>query len=304
VRSLLRKLDGWWYARFPADRIATLRVAIGAFAWIYLLIRLPYFVALTEQPARFFRPVGVLVLLSQPLPAVALHGLCGAALLAGAAFVLGVWFRVAGPVFAVLFLVVTTYGSSWGMVFHHENIVALQLLVLGFSAAADGRSLDARRRLRPPPADGRYGWPVRLLCVLLVATYLLAGIAKLKGSGWDWLTGVALREQIAYNGLRKLAFAGQLPLWNAFLVKHGGLLVPFAWATLAFELGAPLALLGRRAGLLWSAVAWSFHVAVLITMSISFFYPLSGLAFLCFFEPEKLSLRRGGERRRGGGGTP
>jgi len=305
MKSLLRRLDRWWCAPFPAERIATLRIVIGGFAWLYLLIRLPYFLALTGQPAYFFRPVGVLAPLSQPPPGWAVQAVCIAALLAGAAFVLGAWFRVSGPAFALLFLIETTYGSSWGMVFHHENVVALQLLVLGCSASADRRSLDAGRLRRTPVEDGRYGWPVRLLCLVVVATYLLAGLAKLEGSGWGWLTGAALREQLAYNGLRKLAFGGQLPLFNAFLVRHGGLLVPFAWGTLALELGAPLALLGRRASLVWSAVAWTFHVGVLITMSISFFYPLSGLAFLCFFEPERLRLPCGrGVRRRSPGGVP
>lgn len=293
MRALFRRLDHWWCAPFPAERIATLRILIGGFAWFYLLIRLPYFLALTGQPAYFFRPVGVLAPLSQPPPAWGVQALCITALLAGIAFVVGAWFRVTGPAFAALFLIETTYGSSWGMVFHHENILALQLLVLGFSASADRRSVDAGRRHLAPVEDGRYGWPVRLLCMLVVATYLLAGLAKLEGSGWGWATGAALREQLAYNGLRKLAFGGQLPLFNAFLVEHGALLVPLAWGTLALELGAPCALLGRRASLVWSAAAWSFHVGVLITMSISFFYPLSGLAFLCFFEPEKLGLRRG-----------
>ena len=292
MRSLLEKLDRWWYAPFPALRLATLRTLVGGFAWVYLLIRAPYFASLAEQPERFFRPVGVLAWLSQPVSAGALQGVIAAALLAGAAFVTGAWFRLAGPAFAVLFLVVTTYGSCFGMVFHHENIVALQLFVLGFSASADTRSLDARRSLAPPVEDGRHGWPVRLLCALLVATYLLAGIAKLKGVGLEWLTGEALRDQIAYNGLRKLSFGERLPFFTAFLVQHAWLCLPLAWATLAFELGAPLALLGRRASLIWSSVAWGFHVAVLITMSISFFYPLTGLAFLCLFEAEKLDPGR------------
>jgi len=292
LRSLLTKLDRWWYAPLPALRLATLRIFVGGFAWVYLLVRTSYFRSLAEQPERFFRPVGVLAWLPEPLCTGVLAGLITAALFAGAAFVLGARFRLAGPAFAALFLVVTTYGSCFGMVFHHENIVALQLFVLGFSASADARSLDARGRVTAAVEDGRHGWPVRLLCLLLVATYLLAGIAKLKGVGLEWLTGEALRDQIAYNGLRKLAFGGRLPFFTTFLVRHVGSCAPLAWATLAFELGAPLALLGRRAGLVWSGVAWGFHVAVLITMSISFFYPLTGIAFLSLFEAEKLDPRR------------
>jgi hypothetical protein len=50
-------------------------------------------------------------------------------------------------------------------------------------------------------------------------------------------------------------------------------------ATLAVELGAPVALLGRRWALGWSVAAWLFHVGIAALMWIAFPYPLSGIAF-------------------------
>jgi hypothetical protein len=45
------------------------------------------------------------------------------------------------------------------------------------------------------------------------------------------------------------------------------------------ELGAPLALLGRRLAYAWIALAWCFHAAVFAVMVVLFPYPLVGIAF-------------------------
>jgi hypothetical protein len=57
------------------------------------------------------------------------------------------------------------------------------------------------------------------------------------------------------------------------------------------ELGAPVALLGRRIAAAWAALAWSFHLGVLALMAIAFPYPLLGVAFLPFFRAERLRRR-------------
>ena len=54
---------------------------------------------------------------------------------------------------------------------------------------------------------------------------------------------------------------------------------------------APLALLHPRIGRAWCALAWGFHVGVLATMAIAFVYPLSFVAFACFFDVEELAAR-------------
>jgi hypothetical protein len=64
-----------------------------------------------------------------------------------------------------------------------------------------------------------------------------------------------------------------------------------AWLTLAFELGAPAALLGGRWAKAWCATAWAFHVGVLVLMAIFFPYPLLGLAYAPFFAVERLLER-------------
>jgi Vitamin K-dependent gamma-carboxylase len=283
-----RRLDTWWLAPAPAERVATLRALCGAFAVVYLVARASVLADFRSFAARDFAPVGLANLLSSPLPASAVTLLYLATLTSGVAFTLGLRYRVSGPLFALSFLALTSYRNSWGMVFHTDNLLALHLGVLALAPAADALSLDARRLARPAAADDpRYGWPVRLLCTLTTLSYLLAGIAKLKLSGVAWMHGEILRNYIAYDAVRK-AQVGSVysPL--------GGVLVQYAWPfpiigalTMLLELAGPLLLWHAKLARLWALGIYAFHVGVLATMAIAFPYPLSFVAFASFFECER-----------------
>jgi len=153
------RLAQWWFAPYPPERLAVLRVAVG------------------------YR------------------------------------FRITGPLFAILVLALMTYRSSWGMVFHTENLPVLHLLIVAVAPAAAAGSIDVRRHA--PSADrlrGGFGWPVRLMCVVTVLAYSIAGWSKWQRVGIEWFLGDALRSQIAYDNLRKISFgAAHSPLGVAFL---------------------------------------------------------------------------------------
>lgn len=289
----LSRVDEWWYHAAPAERLALLRIAVGAYALVYSLVRFPALTAVTRFHASEFDPTGPVVWLSAPLSAGLVYAIAVLALVAGAAFVAGFRYAVSGPAFALLFLWVTSYRSSWGMKFHTENLVALHLLLLAFVPAADALSMDSRRAALPArAAHGRYGWPIRAMCVVTLIAYLLAGIAKLRLAGADWVTGEVLRGQVAYDNLRKIELGSVHSFLGAMLVEHS---LPFrvlAWGTMAIELGAPLALLGKRAARSWVFGAFAFHLGVVALMVIAFPYQLSFVAYLSFFEVERVQSTR------------
>jgi hypothetical protein len=292
-------LARWWDMPVPAARLACLRIAIGSFAFVYLLVRTSSLVSVTAFSSAEFMPVGVVSLLAAPLPTVWVYAIDYLALAFGLAFVCGAGFPLVGPVFAALLVWITSYRSSWGMIFHTDNLLVLHVLVLGVSPAADALSWDARRR--GSPADGtdaaasqggrtphaRYGWAIRTMAILTSLTYVLAGAAKLKLSGGAWLGGELLRSHIAYDNLRKLELGSGVSALGVWFVKHPAVFAPLAVMTMLVELGAPLALLHRRVALVWCVAAWSFHVGVALLMSITFFYPLSGIAYLPLFGVER-----------------
>jgi hypothetical protein len=287
MSRVLRAVDGYWLAPGSALRLATLRLLVGAFTVVYLLVRAPVLADFSRLSVTRFEPAGIAQVLRTPLPAALTWLLFGLCVLSALAFALGYRFRVTGPACAALLLWVTSYRNSWGMVFHTDNLLVLHALVLGLSPAADALSLDARARVLPGD-DARYGWPVRLLCAVAVATYVLAGIAKLKASGLHWAEGEILRNYIAYDGMRKAAIGSLHSPLGASLVQHAWPFPILGALTLALELGAPVAMLGGRAASLWVAGVWAFHVGVLLTMAIAFPYPLSGVGLAAFLPCEQL----------------
>ncbi len=295
--SALAAVDRWYRPVAPPERLAAVRVLVGAFAVVWLLLGAPLHLAPLDMAARRFDPVGPVRWLSEPLPGGAVLAAWLASLPLGVAFVLGWRFRWTGPAFAALLLWVLSYRNSWGMVFHTENLLVLHTGVLALCAAADARSLDARGR-EPAAPDRRYGWPLRLLCAVTVGAYLLAALAKLRAQGWAWTDGEVLRTHVAFDNVRKLELGDPHAPLGAWLVGHGALWGPLAWGSLVLELGAPLALLHRRLGRAWVLGIWSFHLGVLLTMNILFLYPLAGVAFAAFFDAERLwhPRARGGRR--------
>ena len=291
LRAALTTVDGWFRRDAPARRLAALRLLVGGFATIYLGARVVHLVSFVDFPAKNFAPVGVVSLLSAPLPAPLVIASVALALILALAFTLGWRFRLTGPAFAAVLLWVLSYRNSWGMVFHTENLLVVHALVLGLTRSADAWSLDARRGAATPQ-PGAYGWPIRLLGILTVATYVLAGVAKLRLSGLSWVDSDLLRNYIAYDNLRKLELGDFHSPIGAALVAHGWLFPPLAATSLALELLAPLALMGPRLARAWALAAWAFHAGVLAVMAIFFPYPLFGFAFAPLFAVERLPLWR------------
>jgi hypothetical protein len=282
----------WLFAPAPPTRLAMLRILVGAFALSFVVSRSTHLWSTVDLPRRQFEPVGVLAWLSDPLPKSFVRLLIIAAIPLGVAFIAGVRFRVIGPLFALVFLVVSTYRLSWGHVIHTEHLVALHLLVVGFVPSADAWSLDARRRGHvgdavPAPAE-RYSWPVQVMALVTITAYVLAGIAKVQNGGAAWLVGDVLRNQVAYDNLRKELLGSWHSPVGGWSVQFAWLFPPMALATVLVELGAPVAMLGGKWRTAWVALAWAFHVGIAVLMWISFPYQLIGLAYAPLFRVERI----------------
>jgi hypothetical protein len=175
----------------------------------------------------------------------------------------------------------------------------LHVIALAFTNAAAVLSWDARRAGGDlpqgvgPNAGASFGWPLRLMSMLTAAAYVLAAVAKLKVSGWQWADGEVLREQIAYDALRKSQVGSVSSPLARYLVQLSWPYPPLSWLTLVLELVGPLVLWSRPLRTVWALGLWAFHVGVLLSMAIAFPYPLSGVAFVSLFRCERLWHLRG-----------
>ena len=292
--ATIRRAGAHFDARFmeaaPARRLAMLRILVGAFATVFLVVRSGYLIDISGLPPARFEPIGLLGWLDEPLPVGLVEITLVLAVGCGVLFTVGWWYRVTGPLFAVAFLLLTTYDNSWQHVAHTENLAALHLLVLGVAPAADALSVDERRRARPAVDEhSRYGWPVRLVSLITVSTYVIAGIAKQRNGGLHWITGDVLRNQVANDNLRKIVLGDTYSPIGARLVAHAWLFPPMALGTMIVELGAPLALIRGRIRTVMVSAMWLFHAAILGIMAILFIYPLSVIAYASLLRPERLA---------------
>lgn len=251
------------------DRLAALRILIGGYALVYLVARMAEIYKVSTYGASHFVPVGVVRILHAPLPPWLVVVIAIATCVALAGMVAGRAYAIVAPIAALGLLWTLSYRNSWGMVFHTENLLVLHVIALAVC-----------------PRDK--AWPVKLMAALTVLTYLMAGIAKLRIVGFAWADGELLRNQIAVDNLRKALLGdGVAPLAQLFL-DHPAPLYLFSCLSLALELGAPLALLHRRLGYVWSITAWGFHLGVVLLMNIWFPYPLFGFAYLPLLPAEKI----------------
>lgn len=292
------RLDAWLTQPVPATRLAAFRVLVGAYAAVWAVVRLPEHLALANQAPTRWEPVGILSLLSTPPADWVVAGLALVVPVLAVAFAAGWRYRVTGPVAALALLTQLTFASSWGQIFHTENLLAIHVIVLAVAPAGAAWSLDGRRTRTPAPDSGRYGWPLNVAALATVATYVLAGWAKVRTTGVEWADGDVLQRLVVHDNLRKELLGDATSPLVATAVDHAWVFAPVAVLALAVELGAPVALVGRAARNIWVAAAWLFHVGVLALMAVLFPYHLVGLAFAPFYPLERIPGRARRRRSR------
>jgi len=259
-------------------RLRAVRAVIAGWSALWLAVRLPHLLGLAGQADRRWYPVGILAPLDAPPPGGLARGVILLALPIAVAAAVGWRPRLSLPLWALSLLLVATYASSWGQLFHTENLLVLHALVLAAWALAR-RPVDPRTVLLA-------------LVVVLVAAYVVAGVAKLRGSGWDWLDGDILRNKVAFDNVRKAVIGAPASPFASSAVGSGWLWPPLAALTLVVELGAPIALVGRRWATGWILAAWGFHVGILAVMAIAFPYQLLGVAYAPLLPVERIRWPR------------
>jgi hypothetical protein len=137
--------------------------------------------------------------------------------------------------------------------------------------------------------------------VLTVCTYVVTGLAKVRYGGGTWLHGDTLLHQIAFDNARKQVLGAPYSPLASAVAGHPWLFRPMGPITVAVELGAPIALLGRRWAAWWSGAAWVLHVGILALMAIGFAYPLSLVAFAPLLRCERVFEVAGARVRQLGG---
>lgn len=259
---------------------------MGVYCVGLLLLRGPSVLRLAQLDATRFDGVGLAALLEAPLSLPWLIVLLALAFVGAVCFCVGVRHRVLAPGFAGLLLFLLSYRNSWGHMSHSEQLISIHVLLLSVLPAADALSLDHKAGRSVAGQQDSYGWPLRLLMLCVVISYMLAGWAKLHYGGPAWVSGDAVYQQVAHDTLSKLRLGAFVSPLGPTLLRWPGLFAVASVFTLIIELGAVLALFGGRLRTAWVVGAYAMHVGIAAAMGIAFPYPLWGIAFASFFELE------------------
>jgi hypothetical protein len=304
IQHVKQRVASFWFAAAPASRLALLRIVIGSYALYWITDHFDAYMRNAVTSPSLFEPVGPVALLKSPLPPVVFQAVLIITIVANVLFVLGAGHRFTGPAFGILLLWVLSYRNSWGMIFHTDNMLALHVLILGFTRSADALSVDALHHsssgahlsgfvrgwsLRAAQPSWEYGYAIKLLCLVTTLAYFLSGVAKLTGPlGSSWAMGESLRTQVAWDVFRKELLLADPPQLIYVLYDKLWIFTLLAVGTLIIELGAPLVMLSGWLAAIWIPAALGMHWGIEIIMGIDFPYQLYGMAFTPFIPLDRV----------------
>src|SRR5690606_17824035 len=116
--------------------------------------------------------------------------------------------------------------------------------------------------------SGEYTWPIRAIWLTISIAFCAAGLAKLRGSGLEWI----FSDNLA-NTLIEASYPiknGPLVSWGLNLAQVGWLCVLLAGATNVAETGYPLAMISARARWFFVPAMLSMQIAIRVIMGPRF----------------------------------
>jgi hypothetical protein len=163
---------------------------------------------------------------------------------------------------------------SFGGTSHGDAILVFVLGIMALSRCGDSVSVDAlilaarrnsHRSEEPALLDDEYTWPVRMVWWVMAWVFLAAGVSKIRHSGLAWVTSDTMAIILTASHYH---LANRDPLTSSGLqiAQHLWLCRFLAAATLAIELGFPLALLSRRARAVFVPSAFLMQTGIRILM--------------------------------------
>ncbi|NNG17458.1 MAG: hypothetical protein HKM89_13345 [Gemmatimonadales bacterium] len=293
------RLRGWWnsfwFAHGSPLNLAMARVLVATQALWVVLSR--DFAAISGLPPEFFSRVDAgaqwrfLIFPGHPgmeavLQWAAVLALLGALFGVGtriSCFIAGMLLYHLAPFESIIWL---PYPFARGL-----TLPVVALVVLSFARSGDRLALVRPRTLRQeasPALD--YSWQLRLIQLLLAQVYLFSAIAKLKRSGFAWVSADNVRRWIVYL-VEDPDFAvyHSVGLWIA---DHPGVAVTVAALTLVLELGFVLVLFSPIARRILVPAAFALHIGIAFSMNLTF---VSALLLLVFVNWDWVGERLGME---------
>jgi hypothetical protein len=275
--GLARAAAAWnafWFAPGPASTLGTCRLLFFGALFLWQLPR--DFSPWGAFANAFWMPIWLFDTLGLPaFSPLVLQWLQAAWKLALFLSAIGLFARPAMLVAFALGTYLMGLPHNFGQTQHFDTLVVFATGALAISRAADACSLDAllhaarTRSSDPPPDNGEYTWPIRLVWTMLALIFFAAGVSKLRHSGLEWilsdnLSSLLLRQQ--YH----LSDGEPLTRWGIWVANHAWVSRGLAAMSVAVETMFPLALFSRRARCVLVPAGLLFLIGIRVLMGPTF----------------------------------
>ena len=269
------------------------RILFYALLLVVSLARLGSTCKVAEIPLALWQPVGIFeVWHLAPLSASSWNALVLLFLVTTVLSMLGLLSFLSMLLAGLSGFVTLNYSQCFGGGTHAVQIVAIMLLLWPWTGAGHFLSLDGLiwKRTHPDFQPQHYGQGIWMGRFLLVMAFTLAGIAKLKLGGLEWLDGVSLQNYLIR--VMTVADMSSNELFGRpatlYLIRHVATLQAASWSIVVLEILAPLAL-WKPAKFRWIIVLLlGTQVGIYVTMGVNFAMYLSLYAF---WIPERWLLK-------------
>ncbi|MYW05426.1 hypothetical protein [Streptomyces sp. SID3343] len=268
--SWARAAGRWWYPSVPVLRIAWIRLFVYLFVVYDITSLTKGTMGNAHLPASLYQPVWLADMLQLPVPTPELAETLRMVMFVGAPIAaLGILPRLSGTVMAVAFTWWEFVYMSYGKIDHDHFAITITLWLLPTAG---------RARLWDTHSDERAGWVIRCMQMSVVLSYFFAAWAKIRESGFRWVTGATFYWAIERRGT---SFARPLQDYP-WLLQVG------QWVMMIAELLAPVMLFLRRWWLLAAALFWlGFHLMTYLSIEIHFLPTV--ICFTAFVPWEKVN---------------
>jgi len=258
----------FWFVPDTARNLAAARVIVGLHALWHLLSR--DYAAVAGYPGLWAAAPA-----SQrwrylifDVPVQLEYALQWLAVIALVAVILGVHARAACLVAAVLLYHLAPLETVfWGMqqpTGRGMTLAAPMLVILGCTRCADAFRLLPRASA-PQRPSWEYGWPRKLLWLLVAEIFLFAFYGKMTMTGPTWAAADNIRQWLLAFNLGDRWRFGELGLWIA---EHPLLCLGMGVGALVFQAAFVGALFSRRARYVLLPMALVFSLGTVLTLNI------------------------------------
>lgn len=273
----MRRLRDWWerfwFEPTMPDNLGIARMLF--FGGLFLIFVRHDFAAWGTVSPIFWDPVFIMRLFHLPQGSPEVIGALGVVWKAALFLAcVGLFTRPATATAFLLGIYLLGLQHSFGKIRHHDAILLFAMGFLALSRCGDAWSLDRIvRGARNGTAvgkvrSGEYTWPVRAIWLTISIAFCAAGLAKLHGSGLEWI----FSDNLA-NTLIEASYPiknGPLVSWGLNLAQLGWLCVLLAGATIVVETGYPLAMISTRARWFFVPAMLSMQIGIRVIMGPRF----------------------------------